>query len=148
MTKIKHFTDLNGTTKYWKGLVLHREDGPAIEYLDGSKSYYYEGVLHRVDGPAVEYSDGHKEWFINGKRHREDGPAVEQPDGFRMWYLNNEQLNTEWQIDNPNWSSLNQPELITVDVRNDKVLSDRYKEYPALLKSMIDYLNIKDIHDS
>lgn len=30
----------------------------------------YIHLLHREDGPAIEYPDGCKEWFINGKRHR------------------------------------------------------------------------------
>ena len=44
--------------KIWRnptGLV-HREDGPAIEYADGAKAWYINGTLHREDGPAVEYA--------------------------------------------------------------------------------------------
>ena len=53
-----------------------------IEYTitvndDGNKEWRVDGVLHREDGPAVEYANGDKEWYFNGKRHREDGPAVE-----------------------------------------------------------------------
>lgn len=35
------------------------------------------GLLHRENGPAVEYPDGSKEWFLNHQRHRNDGPAIE-----------------------------------------------------------------------
>ena len=35
-----------------------------------------KGHYHREDGPAVEYVDGSKEWFIEGKHHREGGPAI------------------------------------------------------------------------
>ena len=47
------------------------------------------GDLHREDGPAVEWINGHKEWWLNGKRHREDGSAIEFYDGDKVWYLNN-----------------------------------------------------------
>ena len=52
-------------------------------------------ILHREDGPAIEYADGYKEWYINGKLHREDGPAVEDPDGYKAWYINGERLTEE-----------------------------------------------------
>jgi hypothetical protein len=80
-------------TKYWyRDGKLHREDGPAIEYPDGYKEWYRDGKLHREDGPAIEYSSGYKEWCRDGKRHREDGPAVEWPDGANEWYLNDIEL--------------------------------------------------------
>jgi hypothetical protein len=79
----------NGTKRWYLNDVLHREDGPAVEYSDGyKKSWYINGLLHREDGPAVEYSDGTKYWYINGERHREDGPAVECDNGDKRWWLN------------------------------------------------------------
>ena len=74
--------------------VLHREDGPAVEYASGSRDWYLNGKLHREDGPAVELADGSKAWWLNGKLHREDGPAIEYADGFKRWHLNDEQLFT------------------------------------------------------
>ena len=68
--------------------ILHREDGPALEYADGSKYWYLNGELHREDGPAVERANGSKFWWLKGKRHREDGPAVEWWDGDNFWFLN------------------------------------------------------------
>ena len=62
--------DEEGTTRWYKDAkckVLHRENGPAIEYADGDKSWYQNGQLHRTDGPAVEWADGIKEWYINGE---------------------------------------------------------------------------------
>jgi len=54
-----------------------------------SKRWYNEnGKLHREDGPAIEFVDGYKEWCLNGKLHREDGPAVEKSNGTKYWYLN------------------------------------------------------------
>ena len=44
-------------------------------------------LLHREDGPAIEYVNGDKSWFINGKLHREDGPALEYASGYKAWYL-------------------------------------------------------------
>ena len=46
--------------------ILHREDGPAIEYPDGDKAWYLNGERHRMDGPAIEWSGSGKQWFING----------------------------------------------------------------------------------
>ena len=77
-------------TKEWKlpSGDLHREDGPACEYVNGSRHWYINGELHREDGPAVEHIDGYRGWYINGELHREDGPAVEHIDGYRGWYIN------------------------------------------------------------
>ena len=75
--------------------VLHRENGPAIEYTNGGKAWFVHGKCHREDGPAVEDTDDHKEWWINGKLHREDGPAIEYADGYKAWYLNDKHLTEE-----------------------------------------------------
>ena len=75
--------------------VLHREDGPAVEYANGGKLWYLNGKLHREDGPAAEFPGGYKAWYINNKLHREDGPARELPDGHEAWYLNGECMNEE-----------------------------------------------------
>ena len=59
-----------GTTRWYKDAkcaVLHRENGPAIEFATGDKFWYLNGLLHRTDGPAIEYANGSKEWYINGK---------------------------------------------------------------------------------
>jgi hypothetical protein len=58
----------------------------------GSKYYYLNDELHREDGPAIEYLDGHKEWYFNGKSHREDGPAIEYASGDKSWYVNGQQI--------------------------------------------------------
>ena len=76
-------------------LILHREDGPAIEGTNGYKEWVLNGKLHREDGPAIERADGRKEWYLNGRRHREDGPAVENANGNKSWWLNNERLTEE-----------------------------------------------------
>ena len=52
-------------------------------------------ILHKEDGPAVEWKHGKKEWWINGKRHREDGPAIIYDNGVMFWYLNGNHFSTK-----------------------------------------------------
>ena len=64
----------------------------------GNKFYHKDRamkILHRSDGPAVEWSNGSKEWWIDNKRHREDGPAIESAGGSKSWYINGEYLSEE-----------------------------------------------------
>jgi hypothetical protein len=77
----------------WKNKdgLLHREDGPAREWLDGDKSWWLNGKYHREDGPAIECANGDKYWYLNDELHREDGPAIEHVNGSKYWYLNSEQ---------------------------------------------------------
>jgi hypothetical protein len=72
---------------YNKKELIHRLDGPAIEWVEGSKEWYQNGELHRLDGPAVETSCGYKYWCQDGEYHRLDGPAMEFPSGKRYWYF-------------------------------------------------------------
>jgi hypothetical protein len=44
-----------------------------------------KGLLHRLDGPAIEYTNGYKAWYVDGKCHRLDGPAIVYPDGSETW---------------------------------------------------------------
>ena len=84
-----------GTTCWYKDAkctILHRENGPAIEWCIGAKSWFQNGQSHRTDGPAVEYTNGSKFWYQNDQLHRTDGPAVEFADGARHWWLNGEEL--------------------------------------------------------
>jgi len=52
---------------------LHREDGPAVVYLDGSHSWYRNGHFHREGGPAIVYTDGSQYWYLNGQQVQPDG---------------------------------------------------------------------------
>jgi hypothetical protein len=74
-----------------KGIV-HRENGPAVEYANGSKHWYKDGQRHRENGPAVEYADGSKQWWVNDHLHREDGPAIVRKDGKKWWLLHGVEL--------------------------------------------------------
>jgi len=60
----------NYKTEWRQNGLLHREDGPAIEWADGGKSWWLNGKRHREDGPAMDLSN-HKEWWINGVLYTE-----------------------------------------------------------------------------
>ena len=59
--------DYIGNKRWFKDGLNHREDGPAIEWVDGGKSWYLNDLYHRIDGPAIEWSNGYKEWYIHGE---------------------------------------------------------------------------------
>ena len=98
MNKYFVTVDAKGTTRWYKdakGTVLHRTDGPAIEWANGYKSWWLNGRLHRTTGPAIEYADGSKNWYLNGRLHRTTGPAIEYADGSKNWYLNGRRHRTD-----------------------------------------------------
>ena len=71
---LKYRTEVDkfGTRRYYNSAnQLHRENGPAIEWLTGDKQWYQEGRRHRIDGPAVVYANGSKAWYINNKEMTE-----------------------------------------------------------------------------
>ena len=78
----------NGSKAWFLNGQYHRQDGPAIEWVDGAKVWFLNGQYHREDGPAIECADGSKSWYFNDKLHRGDGPACEWADGTKEWYLN------------------------------------------------------------
>jgi len=100
--------------------VLHREDGPAVEFDDGYRAWYINGQFHREDGPAVECADGTKVWYKNGEVHRDDGPAGLYADGSEQWYLNDEEY-TEAEF----LAKITTKELTIADI--EKLLGYRVK---------------------
>jgi hypothetical protein len=42
-----------------------------IEYPSIIEWRNENGLLHREDGPAIEYLNGDKEWYLNGMEHTE-----------------------------------------------------------------------------
>ena len=64
--------------------VIHRDDGPAIEWFNGTKEWIVNGELHRDNGPAIVYANGSEQWFCRGLKHRLGGPAVSGP-GYKEW---------------------------------------------------------------
>jgi hypothetical protein len=85
----------NGSKEWWVDGKLHRLDGPAMIWANGDKAWYVDSKLHRTDGPAVIWSSGSKLWYVDDKRHRLDGPAVEWPDGDKEWWVDGEYLTEE-----------------------------------------------------
>ena len=71
--------------------------------IAGDKRYYLNGLVHRDKGPAIEYVDGTKYWFKNGKLHREEGPAVEWYNGEKEWWLNNKCYGFDNDFTNESW---------------------------------------------
>ena len=67
---------------------------------NGTVGWSVNGKLHREDGPALEYLNGRKEWWLDGKIHREDGPAVITPIGSLYWYLNHRCVPLVWIEEN------------------------------------------------
>lgn len=74
-----------------KCTILHRLDGPAVEFDDGSKQYYVNGLEHRIGKPACIWCDGTREWYVNGKHYRLNGPAIEYNTGDKEWWINGKQ---------------------------------------------------------
>ena len=64
-------------------------------HADGSKEYWENGRLHREGGPACDFVNGHKAWHKHGKLHNETGPAIVWPDGREYWFLDDVQY-PEW----------------------------------------------------
>jgi hypothetical protein len=69
---VEQYVDEYGTARYKLNGALHREDGPAIKYLDGEKQWFKNGERHREDGPAVVYDDGVEEWWLEGIQYTEN----------------------------------------------------------------------------
>jgi hypothetical protein len=76
---------------------LHRNDGPAVNYILACKEWHQHGQRHRIDGPAIELASGSKFWCQNDKLHRLDGPAVEYYDGHKEWWFHDEKIDCSSQ---------------------------------------------------
>jgi hypothetical protein len=57
--------------------------------------YFKDQMLHREDGPAIEFNNGCQFWFINGKLHRDNGPAIVDNDELMQYWLNGEPATEE-----------------------------------------------------
>jgi len=88
MNTTKMYIDEYGNKEYFNlKRRYHREDGPALEYVDGEKHWFKEGQWHRVDGPAVEWENGTKIWYKEGLLHRVDGPSLKYSNGSKYWNI-------------------------------------------------------------
>ena len=65
---------VDGATRWLLGDQLHRDDGPAIEFMDGTLMWFQHGLFHRVDGAAIEWAPPNLPWgwFIHGVEYSED----------------------------------------------------------------------------
>lgn len=96
--------------EWWFNGKLHREDGPAVQFLNGDKWWDYDEngkKIYREGRPAIEHDCGAKYWYIEGKRHREDGPAVEFSNGTKYWYLDGILLSKQEFLDEINKKASN-----------------------------------------
>ena len=69
----------------------------------GDKFHYVNDVLHKEDGPAIEFSYGRVDWYKNGKLHREDGPAIEFLFGHKEQWLNDKCYGNDDNFTNESW---------------------------------------------
>ena len=69
--KYRVVVDEFGTRYYNTRGQLHRDEGPAIEWIDGGKEWYQNGQTHRIGGPAIEWSDSTASWCLFGKEYTE-----------------------------------------------------------------------------
>jgi len=64
-----------------KSEKIHREDGPAIEFVDGGEIYMQKGKLHRTDGPAfihiTESGEIIHRYYLDGKEYSKGEWALE-----------------------------------------------------------------------
>lgn len=76
----------DGTIEYWEEGEYHRVGDPAIIESNGTQEYYCRGILHRADGPAIIRANGTLEYWFYGKLHREGAPAIIFPNGATEWW--------------------------------------------------------------
>lgn len=79
---------------YFGGALVHRDNGPAVEFSNGDWIWKRDGKTHREGGPAERMTNigafGKKNvgefWHRNGRLHREGGPAISWSNGTEFWY--------------------------------------------------------------
>lgn len=79
--------DDEGNVEWALNGKLHRDDGPAVEYVDGSSYWFQHGRIHRDNGPAIEWADGSWTWMANDEIHRLAGPANVHVDCREEWHV-------------------------------------------------------------
>ena len=55
---------------------MNKSEDQYIHFTKFGNKFYYKDrkmtILHRLDGPAVEWNDGDKEYWVNGKEVKND----------------------------------------------------------------------------
>lgn len=63
-------TNINKIPKKYSGIVVYKQKNrwsyKDNDYRVESINWYKEGLLHRTDGPAIEFTNGTKQWWIEG----------------------------------------------------------------------------------
>jgi len=84
----KHF----GRKVWYRHGKKHREDGPAVVWMNGVQEWFVNGKRHRVGAPAItDHSGNYEEWWVDGELHREDGPAAFKIGSYEFWFRNGKQ---------------------------------------------------------
>jgi arabinogalactan endo-1,4-beta-galactosidase len=75
-------------------IIIHCKDGSYREEYDNKNFYYNEDItyyrgylVHRENGPSIERGNRDEEWWLNGKKHREGGPAILLDNRYKEWWL-------------------------------------------------------------
>jgi len=56
---------------WWEYIKEHPNFAGCLIDKDNYIVWYKNGKMHREDGPAFEYVNGDKEWWLNGDAYRE-----------------------------------------------------------------------------
>ena len=51
--------------------MIKHVDGRNVD-IEGNIFWYKDGLLHREDGPAIQFSDGFKLWYLNDIQKTEE----------------------------------------------------------------------------
>lgn len=92
MGPIETYKDrVSGKTLYVQRLKYHQNtDNNSIRYFKDKEMK----IIHREDGPAIEYDNGTKVYYQNNKYHRLDGPAITGV-RFEAWYVDGIHMNND-----------------------------------------------------
>ena len=83
--------------EFWK--IPLKQNNEIYEVENYGTIYYVNGKVHREDGPACDYINGDKCWFFNGKYRRLDGPAIEKNNGKKFYYIEGKPYSTKEEFD-------------------------------------------------
>ena len=88
------YEETNGN-KFWIQNSKNLDLSSSVEILSGGYKWYLNGMLHREDGPAIEWYNDEKEWYQNNRKHRINGPAVIDHYSGNEWWINGQELSHE-----------------------------------------------------
>jgi len=66
------YTIIHCKDEYYKTFDMLNTKSTTYVIKDAKNRFYYRGyIIHRDNGPAIEYSTGLKLWYLNGKHYSE-----------------------------------------------------------------------------